>query len=40
MAHHGSDLCLGELAEHGCQSIVVDVTVRLNGHVEDMDGLI
>lgn len=33
-------LALGELPEHGSQAVVVHVAVGLDGHVEDVDGLL
>ena len=35
-----ADLGVGELAEHGGQPVVLDVAVRLDGHVQDVDGLV
>lgn len=35
-----SHLRLGELPEHGCQSIVINVAVGLYSHIQDMDRLI
>lgn len=33
-------LALGELSEHGSQPIIIHITVSLNRHIEDVDGLL
>lgn len=38
--HAEPHLALGELPEHGSQTVVVHVAVGFDGHVEDVDGLL
>lgn len=33
-------LALRELAEHRCQPVIVNVTVRFNGNIQDVNGLL